>query len=63
MEQIQRKFTQMMQKVFEAIEPELKNYRKHNSINYLDPIICKNLDPKIYHKGYQLHKHKITPMA
>lgn len=52
-----------MQKVFEAIEPELKNYRKHNSINYLDPIICKNLDPKIYHKGYQLHKHKITPMA
>lgn len=52
-----------MQEVFKAIEPALKSYRKYSSIEYLDPIILKNLDPKIYHKGYQLHKHKQTPMA
>lgn len=61
-EEIEKKFIKMMQEVFKSIEPELQNYRKHNSVNYLDPIILKQLDPKIYHKGYQLHKHKSTPM-
>ena len=62
-EAIEHKFIIMMQDVFKAIEPELPNYQKHQSIAYLDPTIRKHLDPTIYHKGYRLHKAKETPMS
>ena len=62
MDLVEKKFITMMQDVFKSIEGELKHYHKKGSIHYLDHLILKALDPKIYHKGYQLHKYKSTPM-
>lgn len=51
-----------MQKVFKAIEPQLKLYRNHKSLTYLDQTILSNLDKTVYHPSYKLHKYKTTPM-
>lgn len=55
----------MMQQVFLKIDPELKYYKEKGNIGYLDTIICRKcseLEPKIYHNGYELHKPNSNPM-
>lgn len=53
----------MMQQILECIEPELAQYPSRLSISYLDGLILTQLDPKIYHRGYRLHKRAETPMS